>query len=47
MRTTSTPACTMRSSTVRSEEAGPRVATILVWRGMPRFAVMGSTVRKF
>ena len=33
-RTTSTPAVSMRSSTSGSLEAGPRVATILVLRGM-------------
>src|SRR5438477_8561752 len=33
-RTTSTPARSMRSSTVESLEAGPRVATILVLRGI-------------
>jgi hypothetical protein len=34
IRTTSMPACTMRSRMSGDDEAGPSVATILVWRNM-------------
>ena len=43
IRTTSMPACTMRSRTSGVDEAGPSVATILVWRDMssPSLLIFG------